>query len=226
MTVVAMNNEQARANMIQRQIRPRDVYDPSILALLDVVRREDFVPARCRELAFADLEIPLKEGGEPGQTMLAPSFEARMLQEAAVRNTDKVLEIGTGSGFMAALLAAKAEFVYTVEIDPDLVDFARRNLRQAGVANVSVDLGDASRGWHLYAPYDVIVVSGSMPELPETLLRQLKIDGRMMAIVGDAPLMEVQRIRRTGENAFSRENLFETVVASLDQVSRREPFVF
>jgi protein-L-isoaspartate(D-aspartate) O-methyltransferase len=158
--------------------------------------------------------------------MLAPRVEARMLQEAAVRNTDKVLEIGAGSGFMAALLAARAEFVYSVEIDPELVDFARRNLRDAGVANVSVDLGDASRGWDLYAPYDVIVVSGSMPEVPGELLRQLKVGGRMVAIVGEAPSMEVQGIRRTGEADFSRENLFETVVAALDGVSRREKFVF
>jgi protein-L-isoaspartate(D-aspartate) O-methyltransferase len=221
-----MNTEKARFNMIQRQIRPWHVHDPSVLALLDGVRREDFVPARYRELAFADVEIPLKEGGGPGQTMLAPRIEARMLQEAAVRNTDKVLEIGAGSGFMAALLAAKAEFVYTVDIDPELVDLARRNLREAGVANVSVDLGDASRGWDLYAPYDVIVVSGSMPELPEALLRQLKIGGRMVAVVGEAPSMEAQRIRRADENTFSRENLFETVVAALDEVPRREKFVF
>ncbi|MDR2451194.1 MAG: protein-L-isoaspartate O-methyltransferase [Candidatus Accumulibacter sp.] len=221
-----MNTEKARLNMIQRQIRPWDVRDPSVLALLEVVRREDFVPAKYRELAFADVEIPLKDGGGPGQTMLAPRIEARMLQEAAVRNTDKVLEIGAGSGFMAALLAAKAEFVYTVEIDPELVDFARRNLRDAGVANVSVDLGDASRGWDLYAPYDVIVVSGSMPELPEALLRQLKIGGRMAAVVGEAPSMEAQRIRRTDEDVFLRENLFETVVAALDKVPRREKFVF
>jgi protein-L-isoaspartate(D-aspartate) O-methyltransferase len=225
-TAVAMNTEKARLNMIQRQIRPWDVRDPSVLALLEVVRREDFVPAKYRELAFADVEIPLKDGGGPGQTMLAPRIEARMLQEAAVRNTDKVLEIGAGSGFMAALLAAKAEFVYTVEIDPELVDFARRNLRDAGVANVSVDLGDASRGWDLYAPYDVIVVSGSMPELPEALLRQLKIGGRMAAVVGEAPSMEAQRIRRTDEDVFLRENLFETVVAALDKVPRREKFVF
>jgi protein-L-isoaspartate(D-aspartate) O-methyltransferase len=225
-TVVAMNTEEARLNMIQRQIRTWNVRDPSVLALLEVVRREDFVPEKHRELAFADVEIPLKEGGGPGQTMLAPRVEARLLQEAAVRNVDKVLEIGTGSGFMAALLAAKAEFVYTVEIDPELVDFARRNLRNAGVANVSVDPGDASRGWDPCAPYDVIVVSGSMPELPEALLRQLKIGGRMVAIVGEAPSMEAQRIRRTDENAFARENLFETVVAALDKVPQREKFVF
>ena len=212
--------------MIQRQIRPWNVRDPGVLALLEVVRREDFVPARYRELAFADVEIPLKDGGGPGQVMLAPRIEARLLQEAAVKNTDKVLEIGAGSGYMAALLAAKAEFVHTVEIDSEFVDFARRNLREAGVANVGVDPGDASQGWNLYAPYDLIVVSGSMPELPGALPRQLKIGGRMVAIFGEAPAMEVQLIRRTDENAFSRENLFETVVAALDKLPPRKTFVF
>ena len=223
---VAMNTEKARFNMIQQQIRPWEVLDPGVLALLSVVKREDFVPAKYRELAFADVEIPLKSGATRGQTMLAPRVEARMLQELAVKNTDKVLEIGTGSGYMAALLAAKAEFVYSVEIDPELVDQARRNLQKAGVVNVSVDLGDASRGWDLYAPYDVIVVSGSMPVLPEALLRQLKIGGRLVAIVGEAPSMEARLVRRTDEDAFSSENLFETVVAPLDNAPQQEKFVF
>lgn len=223
---VAMNTEKARFNMIQQQIRPWEVLDPGVLALLSVVKREDFVPAKYRELAFADVEIPLKSGATRGQTMLAPRVEARMLQELAVKNTDKVLEIGTGSGYMAALLAAKAEFVYSVEIDPELVDQARRNLQKAGVVNVSVDLGDASRGWDLYAPYDVIVVSGSMPVLPEALLRQLKIGGRLVAIVGEAPSMEARLVRRTDEDAFSSENLFETVIAPLDNAPQPEKFVF
>lgn len=221
-----MNTEQARFNMIQQQIRPWEVLDPGVLALLSVVKREDFVPAEHRELAFADVEIPLKPGARPGQTMLPPRVEARLLQELAVRNTDKVLEIGTGSGYMAALLAAKAEFVYSVEIDPELVERARRNLQQAGVANVSVDLGDASRGWDLYAPYDAIVVSGSLPVLPEALLRQLKIGGRLIAVVGEAPTMEARLIRRNDEDAFSSENLFETVVAPLDNALQPEKFVF
>ncbi|MDR3221381.1 MAG: protein-L-isoaspartate O-methyltransferase [Candidatus Accumulibacter sp.] len=221
-----MNIEQARFNMIQQQIRPWDVLDPGVLELLKVVKREDFVPEEYRELAFADIEIPLKRGAKPGQAMLAPRVEARVLQELAVKNTDKALEIGAGSGYMAALLAAQAEFVYSVEIEAELVDRARRNLRQAGVANVSVDLGDASQGWDLYAPYDVIVVSGSMPVLPETLLRQLKIGGRMAAVVGDAPSMELQLIRRTGEDAFSRENLFETALAALVNAAQQKKFVF
>jgi protein-L-isoaspartate(D-aspartate) O-methyltransferase len=221
-----MNIEQARFNMIQRQIRPWEVLDPDVLELLNGVKREDFVPAEYQELAFADVEIPLRRGANPGQTLLAPRIEARILQELAVKNTDKVLEIGTGSGYMAALLAAKAEFVYSVEIDAERVEQARRNLQKAAVANVSVDLGDAAQGWGLYAPYDAIVVSGSMPVLPETLLHQLKIGGRLIAAVGEAPSMELQRVRRTGEDAFSHENLFETVLAALVNAAPRKKFVF
>ena len=226
MAAATMNTEQARFNMIQQQIRPWEVLDPDVLALLSVVRREEFVPANHRDLAFADVEIPLKADAVPGQTMLAPRVEARLLQELSIKNTDKVLEIGTGSGYMAALLAAKAEFVYSVEIDAELVERARRNLQRAGVANVSVDLGDAAQGWPLYAPYDVIVVSASLPLLPQALLRQLKIGGRLVAIVGEEPTMEAQLVKRTEENAFSTVNLFETVVAPLVNAQQREKFVF
>lgn len=226
MAAVAMNTEKARFNMIQQQIRTWEVLDPGVLALLSVVKREDFVPAEHRDLAFADVEIPLKANALSGQTMLAPRVEARLLQELAVKNSDKVLEIGTGSGYMAALLAAKAEFVYSVEIDPELVDLARANLQKADVANVSVDLGDAACGWGLYAPYDVIVVSASVPVLPESLLRQLKVGGRLVAIVGEGPTMEAQLVKRTDENAFSTVNLFETVVAPLVNAPRPEKFVF
>jgi len=226
MAAATMNIEQARFNMIEQQIRPWEVLDPTVLELLSVVKREAFVPAAHKDLAFADVEIPLGSNGINGQTMLAPRIEARMLQELAIKAKDKVLEIGTGSGYMAALLAARAEFVYTVEIDPELVDLARRNLQQAGVANVSVDLGDAAKGWPLYAPYDVIVVSASTPVLPESMLKQLKIGGRLVAVVGEEPAMQVQLVTRTEENAFTTINVFETVVAPLVNATQREKFVF
>lgn len=218
--------EQARFNMIEQQIRPWEVLDPTVLELLSVVKREVFVPAAHKDLAFADVEIPLGSKGIAGQTMLAPRVEARMLQELAIKAKDKVLEIGSGSGYMAALLAARAEFVYSVEIDPELVDLARKNLQRAGVANVSVDLGDAAQGWPLYAPYDVIVVSASVPFLPESMLKQLKIGGRLVAVVGEAPAMHVQLVTRTEENAFTTINLFETVVVPLVNAAQREKFVF
>ena len=137
-----------------------------------------------------------------------------------------VAAMAAGSGFMAALLAAKAEFVYTVEIDPELVEVARKNLAQAGVANVSVDLGDAAQGWPLYTPYDVIVVSGSLPVLPDALLRQLKIGGRLIAVVGEAPVMEMQLVTRTEEDAFNTVVVLETLVAPLENTARRDKFVF
>lgn len=221
---VTMDFEQARFNMIEQQIRPWEVLDPEVLALLSVVRREDFVPRAHRALAFADLELPL--GDKPGQTMLAPKVEARLLQELAVRPTDRVLEVGSGSGYMAALLAARAEYVYTVEIDPALADTARSNLRNAGVGNVTVELGDAARGWAAHAPYDVIVLSGSTPVLPEAFLQQLKVGGRLVAFVGEEPVMEAQLITRTAENAYSTINLFETVVAPLAGAQQRDAFVF
>jgi protein-L-isoaspartate(D-aspartate) O-methyltransferase len=224
MAAATMNIERARFNMIEQQIRPWNVLDPAVLNLLSVVKREEFVPAALRDLAFADLEIPLGSG--PGQTMLAPKIEARLLQEVGLKNTDTVLEIGTGSGYMAALLAAKAEFVYSVEIDPALVDVARKNLQQAGIVNVSVDLGDAGQGWSLYAPYDAIVLSGSTPALPDALLRQLKIGGRLVAVVGEAPAMQVQLVTRTDEDAFTTSVVFETVVAPLTNAMQLEKFVF
>ena len=226
MDAVTMNFEQARFNMIEQQIRPWEVLDPVVLELLSAVKREDFVPEAYRALAFADLEIPLSDKPGVGQTMLVPRMEARMLQELGLKTKDTVLEIGTGSGYMAALMAAKAEFVYSVEIDPALVEMARTNLEKAGVANVSVELGNAAQGWPPYAPYDAIVLSASLPVLPETLLRQLKIGGRLVAVVGEAPVMQLQLITRTDENAFNTINVLETVVAPLVNAAQPDKFVF
>ena len=221
MAAQKMDMEQARFNMIEQQIRPWEVLDPEVLGLLAAVKREVFVPEALTLLAFADLELPIGHG----QTMLPPKIEARILQEVGVRNTDIVLEVGTGSGHMAALLASKAEYVYSVEIDPVLAETARRNLRHAGVTNVSVETGDASQGWSGPSPYDVIVISGSLPELPDVFLQQLKLGGRLAAFIGEAPVMEAQLIIRTADKAFNTTNLFETVVAPLT-TRKRQSFVF
>jgi len=221
MAAVKMDMEQARFNMIEQQIRPWEVLDPEVLGLLAAVKREVFVPEALTLLAFADLELPIGHG----QTMLPPKIEARILQEVGVRNTDIVLEVGTGSGHMAALLASKAEYVYSVEIDPVPAETPRRNLRHAGVANVSVETGDASQGWSGPSPYDVIVISGSLPELPDVFLQQLKLGGRLAAFIGEAPVMEAQLIIRTADKAFNTTNLFETVVAPLT-TRKRQSFVF
>ena len=226
MRAVTMNIEKARFNMIEQQIRPWQVLDPTVLSLLSLVKREDFVPAAYQDLAFADLEIPIGASRNAGQKMLAPKIEARMLQELGVRNTDTVLEIGTGSGYMAALLAAKAEYVYSVEIDSGLAETARNNLQRSGVANVSVETGDGAQGWPARAPYDAIMISASTPVLPEAILRQLKIGGRLVAVVGEVPAMQVQLVVRTEENAFNTINIFETVVAPLANATQSDRFVF
>lgn len=217
-----MNIEQARFNMIEQQIRPWEVLDPSVLDLLFVVKREDFVPPAYRSLAFADLEIPLGRG----QVMLAPKIEAKLLQELSVKKTDKVLEIGTGSGYMAALLAARAEHVVTVEIDPELADAARANLQRAGVTNVTVEVGDGAQGWAHRGPFDVIVVSGALPVLSQALLKQLWPGGRLAAIVGEAPVMEAQLVTSTADGVYNTVNLFETVVPPLTLGAQPSKFSF
>jgi len=217
-----MNIEQARFNMIEQQIRPWEVLDPQVLDLLFVVKREDFVPAAYRNLAFADMEIPLGSG----QVMLAPRVEARLLQELGIKKTDKVLEIGTGSGYMAALLAARADHVVTVESRPELADFARQNLERAGISNVTIELADGSNGSAAHGPYDAIIVSGSVPELPAALLKQLRLGGRLAVIVGEAPVMEAQLITCTADGIYNTINLFETVVPALDGTSAKDGFAF
>ncbi|MCX8146026.1 MAG: protein-L-isoaspartate O-methyltransferase [Azovibrio sp.] len=217
-----MNIEQARFNMVEQQIRPWEVLDQSVLDLLFTVKREEFVPAPYRAMAFADLELPLGQG----QVMLAPRIEARLLQELGVKPTDKVLEIGTGSGYMAALLAARAEHVVSLEIRPELADMARANLARAGITNVSVETADGAAGFAARGPYDVIMISGGIPAVPEAILKQLRPGGRLAAIVGQPPVMRAQRITCTGEGVFSTVNLFETVAPALDHFAAPAAFRF
>ena len=226
MTTTAMDRDQARFNMIEQQIRPWNVLDTEVLQHLALLRRDDFAPAAHRDLAFADVEIPLLPDARPGQSMLPPRLEARIFQELALRNTDKVLEVGSGSGYMAALLATRAEFVHSVEIDPRLAELARSNLQRAGVVNVFVETGDAVQGWSAKAPYDAIVLSGSTPRLSDTLLRQLKVGGRLIAVVGEAPVMVMQLVTRTGEDSFTTANVLETLLAPLLNAPKRSKFVF
>lgn len=217
-----MNLERARFNMVEQQIRTWEVLDQDVLELLFVVKREEFVPPAYRQLAFADLEIPLGRGA----TMLAPKVEAKILQALALRKSDKVLEIGSGSGYMAALLAARTDHVYTVEIDLDLATMARENLKRNAVDNATVELGDGAHGWSMHAPYDVIVISGATPVLPQEFLQQLKPGGRLAAFVGEPPVMEAQLVTCIDENTFRTANLFETCVAPLKNAQQRDRFVF
>ncbi|CAB3713272.1 protein-L-isoaspartate O-methyltransferase family protein [Trinickia soli] len=206
-----MNIEQARFNMIEQQIRPWDVLDQDVLNLLSVVKRENFVPAAYRDIAFADLELPLPAG----EHMLFPRVEARIMQELAVKKHEAVLEIGAGSGYMAALLAHRARHVLTVDIKPELADLAKRNLADNGVTNAEVALGDGARGWAAAAPYDVICISGGLPVLPQEMLEQLKIGGRLAAFVGTAPVMKAQVITRIDEKQYRVADVFETYVEPL-----------
>lgn len=206
-----MNLEQARFNMIEQQIRPWEVLDPVVLDLLKQVPREDFVPPQYAGLAFADLEIPIGHG----QSMLSPKLEARILQALELKKTDRVLEIGTGSGYMTALLASLAGQVTSVENVAELSRAARRRLRRHCVANATLAMGDASRGWNSGAPYDVIVLTGSVPVLPDELRGQLAVGGRLFAVIGEAPVMQATLIRRVTEDAFRADALFETCVPQL-----------
>ncbi len=219
--------ERARHNMIEQQIRPWEVLDQSVLDLLAVVRREEFVPAHLRAFAFVDTELPLNiDGVETGESMLAPKVEARLLQELGIQAHEQVLEVGAGSGYMAALAAHKGQSVLTVEIDPRLHAFAGANLARAGVRNARVELGDGAQGWAARAPYDVIIVSGSLPVLPESILAQLKVGGRLAAIVGDAPAMTAQIVTRAAPDGYDTLPLFETVIKPLRNAQRPSRFRF
>lgn len=219
--------EKARFNMVEQQVRPWDVLDQSVLDLLLVVKREDFVPAPYRALAFTDMEIPLRiDGVDTGECMWAPKLEARMVQELAIKPHDIVLEVGTGSGYLSALLAHKAHHVLSIEIDPRLKAFAEGNLARAGVHNVKVEAGDGSCGWPGRAPYDVIVVTGSLPVMPAALKNQLRIGGRMAAIVGETPAMTAELFTRATETSFDVVKLFETSVKPLENAERPSSFRF
>lgn len=221
-----MNIETARFNMIEQQIRPWEVLDGQVLSLLSVVKRENFVPLAHKALAFADMEIPLQSSGAKGQCMLAPKVEARLLQDANIQATDKVLEIGTGSGYMAALLAQQAASVLSLEIDPALAQSARTNLQNAGIANVEVRQADGSQGAPADGPFDVIVLSGSVPEVPQHLLNQLKMGGRLLAIVGEDPVMRASVITRNGEQQWQTTEPWDTMAPRLQGFPEHNRFNF
>jgi protein-L-isoaspartate(D-aspartate) O-methyltransferase len=213
-----MNVEQARFNMIEQQIRPWNVLDTQVLHLLAVVKREDFVAPAHKALAFVDTELPLLGGAEAlglGQSMLAPRVEARMLQDLAVQKHEKVLEVGAGSGYMAALLAHRAQRVISLEIQPELVTMARDNLQRAGVHNAEVRQGDGAGAIPVEGPFDVILLSGSVAELPHDLLQHLKVGGRLGAIVGDEPVMRATLVTRVSATEFTTTQPWDTLAPRL-----------
>ncbi|WP_058616160.1 protein-L-isoaspartate O-methyltransferase family protein [Tepidimonas taiwanensis] len=230
MSAAGFDFEKARFNMIEQQIRPWEVLDATVLALLGQVKREAFVPAAYQALALSDLEIPLTQPPVEGECMLAPKVEARILQDLALKPTDNVLEIGAGSGYMAALMGRLARRVLTLEINPALADMARANLARAGIDNVRVKTADATTARFAPcaddAPYDVIVLSGSVAEVPTDLLELLRVGGRLFAVVGDEPIMRATLIERTGEASYHSVEPWDIVIPRLRHFPQAPSFRF
>lgn len=217
-----MDIEQTRFNMVVQQIRPWYVLDDNVLDLLYKLKREEFVPSESRTAAFVDMEIPLGHG----QVMLTPKMEARIVQELHINPTDKILEVGSGSGYMTALLAQRGEHVYSVEIIPELKALAEKNLQAHGITNVTLEQGDAARGWPQHAPYDAIVLTASTPALPEAFQNSLNPGGRLFAIVGEDPVMEAILITCVAPGQFTSTTLFETSTAPLINALQPARFTF
>lgn len=216
-----MNTEQARFNMVEQQIRPTDVLDQRVLDAISSTPREEFVPEKYQNLAYADIEVPLAHE----QCMLTPIAEAKILQVLNIQPGDSVLEVGTGNGYLTAVISKLASRVESVEYYEDISDIARANLQKQGITNVALEVGDAAAAWDKNAPYDVIAITGSMPVLPDSFKHALKIGGRLFAIVGDSPVMECRLITRVSEQEWSEESLMETDVCCLVNVIQPQRFV-
>lgn len=216
MDVTALSEvEQARFNMIEQQIRTWEVLDQDILQALFSVPRERFVPSAYQSLAFSDVELPLIINSvDTRETMLMPKVEARLAQELQLKQSDCVLEIGTGSGYQAALLAQLAQQITSIEVNSRLAAFGQQNLQRNHITNVKVETGDAHAGWGT-TEYDAILLTGSVPTVPDALKYQLRIGGRMVAVVGRNPIMTAYRITRTSAASFDTVGLFDTVIKPL-----------
>jgi protein-L-isoaspartate(D-aspartate) O-methyltransferase len=217
-----VNIEQARLNMIEQQIRPWEVLDQQVLDAMREIPREDFVSETWRNLAFADFSIPL----EHRQSMMPPRVEARLLQAVAVRPFETVLEVGTGSGYLTALLARFAKHVYSVDIHQDFTTAAAARLAALGITNTTLEQGDAAAGWNTHGPYDVIVLTGSVDHLPEAFRDSLRPHGRLFAVIGEPPVMEARLLERGNNDQWSSETLFETVAPALENLAPAREFSF
>ena len=217
-----MNFDQARFNMVEQQIRPWEVLDSRVLSLLETIHREDFVPVRYRKLAFADLAIPLA----CGQFMMQPKIEARMLQALNLREDESVLEIGTGSGFVTACLASLAKCVVSVELFEELHQKASLELQDKGIANAELFLGDVMGGWQPEQAHDVVVVTGSVPQILEQFKGWVNPGGRLFVVTGDSPAMEARLLTRLDVTEWTEESLFETDLPRLVNAELPPEFEF
>lgn len=217
-----IQTETARHNMVISQLRTFEVLDDRLLELMERAPRQEFVPPAYRNLAFADMQIPLGNG----EVMMAPLVEARLVQTLDIKPSDRILEIGTGTGFVTWLLAQLGSKVYSVESNPEFATRAAQKLAALGVRNAEIETGDAARGWDRHAPYDAIFVGGSLPILTESLRKNLAVGGRMVAVVGQGPAMEARLITRVSEGAFQETGLFDTVLPALHGAPAPEKFVF
>ncbi|MCB1935308.1 MAG: protein-L-isoaspartate O-methyltransferase [Nitrosomonas sp.] len=214
--------EKTRYNMVVQQIRPWYVFNDDVLDLLYEVHREEFVPAAYRHAAMVDMKIPLGQG----QVMLEPKMEARILQALQIKKTDKILEVGSGSGYMTALLAKLGAHVYSVEILPELKNMAETNLNAHNIDNVTLEQGDAALGWPNHEPYDVIVITGSTPVLPDSFKNSLNAGGRLFAIIGEDPVMHGQLFTCVAPGEFTVDEIFETSIPPLNNAAQAEKFRF
>ena len=217
-----MNQDQARFNMVEQQIRTWEVLDKAVLNALMHIKREDFVPADCQEMAYADTEIPLPHG----QTMLPPRIDARLANDLALTGQESVLEIGTGSGYLCALLALRARQVLSLEVHADLAQLAQRHLAKAGIANAQVRCANGSQGAASDGPFDAIVLGGSVSEVPQALLEQLAIGGRLIAIVGEEPVMQTTLFTRVGSQSWRSQVLWDTLSPPLQGFAQPSAFHF
>ncbi|MEW8561026.1 MAG: protein-L-isoaspartate O-methyltransferase [gamma proteobacterium symbiont of Ctena orbiculata] len=211
--MMASSSEKARHNMVEQQIRPWEVLDQRVLSLMESLPREQFVPEQYQDLAYADIEIPIGRD----QHMMFPRIEAKLMQALAIRPTDKVLEVGTGSGYLTACLANLAQQVVSIDINSEFTDRAKQRLEEQGIGNVTLLTGDALAAPIEEAPFDAIAVTGSLPtsQQAEIFRQQLNQDGRLFVVIGTAPVMECVLITRHADKVFQEESILETELAPL-----------
>ena len=217
-----MDYEQARINMIEQQVRTWEVLDQRVLDMLSIVHREDFIPSKYKKLALSDVNIPLAHG----QVTMQPRIEARLVQALNISNQDKILEIGTGCGYLTAILSKFGHKVISIELYPDFTKEASLHLLDNNIHNATLITGDGIDGWAALAPYDVITITGSMPHANKNIEQQLKIGGRLFVILGESPVMEATLVTRIGQHEWTRESLFETDIPSLIGAKVNSKFQF